>query len=421
MPKGALSVTQFVTLVNQTLDMMESVTVEGEVEEFKIINNKWVVFDLKDKESLVKCFMTTWQLRTAIEDGMLVRVVGQPKLRNKGFFSFVLESVQPAGEGALRRAFELLKQKLTAEGVFAPERKRLLPRFPERIALITSRDAAAYGDFMKVLRARHGGLTIYFIHTAVQGEDAPAQVISALERANTGPEQPDAIVMVRGGGSMEDLQAFNDELVVRAVASSRLPIIVGVGHERDITLAELAADVRASTPSNAAELLIRSRDEIMLELAHYRSRLQTSVRQKLSDHQAAIAHALTVLRRRVTTTRQRVSQTITSLVGWRLRLVHIIQRKREHIVSWRTTLATHTLTTLRYRQENTKQLLRVLHSLSPDNILKRGYSITRTAKGRVVKRTQDAPLGTHLVTQVADGTILSTVGRLAKKQLELGI
>ena len=221
-------------------------------------------FTLKDKESNVRCFMTVWDLKAEIEDGMMVKVSGRPTLTQKWGFSFNLKSVQPAGEGALRRAFVLLQKKLTAEGVFSIERKRSLPRFPQHIALITSREAAAYSDFIKVLNARVGGLKISFIHTQVQGEKAPQQIIEALEAANTGLTDLDVIVLARGGGSLEDLQAFNDEMVVRAVAASRTPTIVGVGHERDVTLAELAADVRASTPSNAAELLVQSREIMML-------------------------------------------------------------------------------------------------------------------------------------------------------------
>lgn len=214
-----LTVSQFVQTVNDGLESLGALTVEGEVDEFRIIHQKWVTFRIKDENASVGCFMTVWQYKTQIEDGMKVRAIGRPNLRDKGFFSFVLTSVQPAGEGALKRAFELLKQKLLEEGLFAAERKRSLPRFPQHVALITSRDAAAYGDFLKVLQARQGGLTVSFIHTQVQGEPAVPMVLEALSFANTELTDLDAIVMIRGGGSLEDLQAFNDEKVVRAVAA----------------------------------------------------------------------------------------------------------------------------------------------------------------------------------------------------------
>lgn len=391
-----LTVTQFVELINTALVSLDTVTVEGEVEEYKIIQNKWVVFDLKDATSLVRCFMPKWNLRTEIEDGMLVRAVGQVKLRSKGFLSFVLDSVQPAGEGSLKRAFVLLQKKLEHEGLFAPARKRALPRFPQTIGLITSRDAAAYGDFLKVLKARQGGLTIYFLHTPVQGEEAPTAIIRALEQANTTLKNLDAIVLVRGGGSLEDLQAFNDERVVRAVAASRVPIIVGVGHERDETLAEYAADVRASTPSNAAELLVRTRIESLAAIDHARQRLRQAVQTALTRHRTVIQRAVS------------------------RRFIVAISQKKQRLGSIRQALSHHLAETLRRKQQQTDQLLRLLRSFSPETILNRGYSITRTKGGRVLKRAAQVKRGDQLMTQLSDGRIPSVVGTKVS-QLELGV
>lgn len=391
-----LTVTQFVGLINTALASLDTVTVEGEVEEYKIIQNKWVVFDLKDATSLVRCFMPKWNLRTEIEDGMLVRAVGQVKLRSKGFLSFVLDSVQPAGEGSLKRAFVLLKKKLEHEGLFAPARKRALPRFPQTMGLITSRDAAAYGDFLKVLKARQGGLTIYFLHTPVQGEEAPTAIIRALEQANTTLKNLDAIVLVRGGGSLEDLQAFNDERVVRAVAASRVPIIVGVGHERDETLAEYAADVRASTPSNAAELLVRTRIESLAAIDHARQRLRQAVQTALTRHRTVIQRAVS------------------------RRFIVAISQKRQRLGSIRQALSHYLAETLRRKQQQTDQLLRLLRSFSPETILNRGYSITRTKKGHVLKRAAQVKRGDQLMTQLSDGQIPSVVGTKVS-QLELGV
>ena len=358
----ALSVSQFVELINVTLSELEDITVEGEVGEYKVIHNKWVTFQLKDERSNVGCFMPVWELRTAVEDGMLVRVVGQPKLRDKGFFSFVLRAVQPAGEGALKRAFELLRMKLSEEGLFAAERKRPLPQFPQHVALITSRDAAAYSDFLKILKGRIGGLTISFIHTQVQGEDAPAQLIRALEQANTDLKDLDAIVMVRGGGSLEDLQAFNDEHVVRAVAASRTPTIIGIGHERDVTLAELAADVRASTPSNAAELLVRSRQELFLQLSGWQNFLSNRVQEHLQRQRHFIEHGVSVLKGQMRATMQHVAQ-----------------------------------------------LVRMLKSLSPEETLKRGYSITQTVEGTVLKETNQVKVKQRIKTRLWKGEFDSIV------------
>lgn len=414
-----ISVTQFIDLVNDALAAMETVVVEGEVVDYKVIQNKWVVFDLKDDTSLVKCFMTIWNLKTVIEDGMLVRASGQPKLRNKGFFSFVVDSVQPAGEGSLKRAFELLKRKLEAEGVFSPERKRLLPRFPERIALITSRDAAAFGDFRKVLAARQGGLTINLFHTAVQGEEAPENLIQALEQVNTSPELFDVIVMIRGGGSMEDLQAFNDEGVIRAVARSRIPTIVGIGHERDVTLAELAADVRASTPSNAAELLVRSREEVMLEINRLQQRLQQAVHMKLDTELEAVNHAVNVLKNKITATRQKVTHTISSLFAQQPRFKQTLLHHRQHIGILQQNLLRQTRITLTHAVQKLQHSTRLLTSFSPHAILKRGYSITRLKNGQILKSTKQTKPGQAIITQLSDGSVSSRVQADDTSQLEL--
>jgi len=351
-----LTVSQFVEVVNVALSELEELVVEGEVAEYRVIHNKWVTFQLKDEKASVGCFMPVWDLRAAIEDGMLVRAVGVPKLRDKGFFSFVLSSVQPAGEGSLKRAFELLRKKLEEEGLFASERKRPLPKFPQHVALITSRDAAAYSDFIKVLKGRIGGLTISFIHTQVQGEDAPQQLISALEQANTDLKNLDVIVMVRGGGSLEDLQAFNDETVVRAVAASRAPTIIGIGHERDVTLAELAADQRASTPSNAAELLVRSREELFFQLSGWQGFLSSRVQENLTRQRHVIEHSVSVIAGQMRATIQHIDQ-----------------------------------------------LVRMLKSLSPEETLRRGYSITKAEDGKILKEASQVKSGQKITTKLWKG------------------
>jgi exodeoxyribonuclease VII large subunit len=383
----AVSVSEFVQLIDEGLAAFDGIVVEGEVAEFKIIHNKWVTFQLKDDRSTVGCFMTIWQYKTEIEDGMLIRAEGRPRLREKGFFSFVVQRLAPTGEGALKRAFELLKEKLSREGLFDSTRKRSLPRWPQHIALITSRDAAAYSDFLKVLAARIGGLTISFLHTQVQGEDAARQIIAAVEYANTDLKALDGIVLVRGGGSLEDLRSFNDEAVVRAVAASRTPTIVGVGHERDVTLAELAADVRASTPSNAAELLVRSRDEISLEVVQLRDHLAMRWRDALVRHTLAIRRQVDTLRRAMQETHDHIHRNVVQLRGMRQRF----------------------LQTAASRSRQVDGMERLLISLSPQTVLQRGYSITRNAAGRLVKRPEDVAPGEIITTQLTKGSLRATV------------
>lgn len=256
------SVSELIALTNQTLEFAyANVEVEGEVSGFKVNQNKYVFFDLKDEQGSVSCFMTVWQLRTPIEDGMKVVVVASPKLTPWGKFSLTVQAIRPRGEGSIKKSFELLRGRLEKEGLFDEERKRPLPELPQRIGVISSTQAAGYADFIKILNDRWGGLTIEVAQVQVQGVGAPEQMIEALRYFNTQDKRPDVIVLIRGGGSADDLSSFNDELLVREIAASRVPTLVGVGHETDVSLADMVADLRAATPSNAAQLLVPDRHE----------------------------------------------------------------------------------------------------------------------------------------------------------------
>lgn len=289
---NAFSVTQFVEFVNTALATAvfpEGVAIEGEVAEYRVSQGKWIWFKLKDESSLVECFATVWQMRTPLEDGMKVRVFGLPKIYPKsGKFSVGVERVELVGEGALRRAFELLKKKLEAEGVFDVSRKRPLPRFPRRIGLIASRESAAYGDFMRILGNRWGGVEVLSADVAVQGRDAVREIVGAFRHFNVHPDSADVLVLTRGGGSLDDLQAFNSEDVARAVFGSRIPVVVGVGHERDESLADYAADVRASTPTNAAELVVPDRREMLAAVEAGAGRMFAAMRGAVSGRSAAV-------------------------------------------------------------------------------------------------------------------------------------
>lgn len=273
------SVSDFLALVNQTLDFAyPSVDIEGEVASFKINQNKYVFFDLKDDSGTVNCFMTVWQLRMPIENGMKIVVTATPKLTPWGKFSLTVRALRPVGEGSLKKSFELLQAKLEKEGLFAAERKRSIVFPPHKVAVISSTGAAGYGDFIKILNDRWGSVKVDVAHVQVQGADAPKQMIRALEYLNQHDDY-DAIAILRGGGSADDLAAFNDEPLVRAVASSRAPIITGIGHEIDTSLVDLAADVRAATPSNAAQLLVPDRHEIMRSVDGSLSRLRPQMQR----------------------------------------------------------------------------------------------------------------------------------------------
>lgn len=280
-----LSPSEFAAYINQTLEYAySSVTIVGEVSEYKESQGKWVFFSIKDEETSIPCFMPLWSLFTPLEDGMKVVVRGTPKLTNRGKFSFTVAKVAPIGEGSLKKAFEILKKKLASEGLFDSARKRSLPEDLSKIGVISSTQAAGYNDFIKIINARWGGMKILTAHTQVQGLDAPEQIIRALRYFN---ERTDvqAIVLIRGGGSADDLSCFNDEALVRAVASSKIPVVCGIGHEVDKTLCDLACDVRASTPSNAAELITRDRksEKIVSRVRMIQDKILTEIKILESD------------------------------------------------------------------------------------------------------------------------------------------
>lgn len=261
------SVSDFLAVVNQSLEAsFDTIEIVGEVSSFKVNQQKFVFFDLKDDNGTVSCFMTIWQLRMPIEDGMKVVIRAQPKITNWGKFSVTVQEIQPLGEGNLKKSFEILKRKLSAEGLLDQDRKRSLPKFPSRVAIISSPQAAGYADFMKISRERWGGVRFIVTPVQVQGKVAADQMIRALEKLNQLPELPEVIVLIRGGGSADDLASFNDELLVRAVAASRVPVLTGIGHEIDESLCDLASDVQASTPSNAAQILFPDKREVLAQV-----------------------------------------------------------------------------------------------------------------------------------------------------------
>lgn len=306
------SVSDFLASLNQTLEYAyPSIEIEGEVASFKVNQNKYVFFDLKDTGGSVGCFMTVWQLRVPIEDGMKVIIRAVPKVTQWGKFSLTVQSIRPSGEGSLKKSFELLVAKLDKEGLFAPERKRSLPSLPVHIGVISSTQAAGYADFVKILDDRWGGMRVDVAHVQVQGEAAPDQMIRAIKHFNSQEALPEILVIIRGGGSADDLSAFNDEILVREIAASRIPTVVGVGHEVDETLADMVADVRAATPSNAAQLIVPDKREIIQSVRHLRrhmiSRLEYAIEEKEHSLHDSLRDAARKIERKLQATEQELS------------------------------------------------------------------------------------------------------------------
>lgn len=289
MPDVGVTVSEFVDLLNETYEFaFPSILITGELANFRVSKNKWVYFDLKDETASLKFFGTVYQLPGPLEEGMMLQVRGAPHMHDLYGFSINIQNIQVAGEGSIRRAAELLAAKLQVEGLFDPARKRPLPYPPRRIGLITSAQSAAYGDFIKILAARWSGLVIDLIDVQVQGDISPGQIVNAINIFNSQAQPPDVLVLIRGGGSAEDMAGFSTEQVTRAVASSRIPTLVAIGHEVDVSLAELAADKRGSTPSNAAELLVPDKHVVLESLAGTAEALYDAVCDSLYDHQVTL-------------------------------------------------------------------------------------------------------------------------------------
>lgn len=343
MQQPTFSVSELIAVINQTLEYAyPAVVVEGEVASFKVSKDKYVFFDLKDDAGVIGCFMMIYQLRIPLEDGMRVRVIARPQLTAWGKFSLTVREVLPVGEGTIKRAFDLLKGKLEVEGLFDPDRKRLLPRIPERVGVIASVESAGYADFVKILNHRWGGLEVQVADVQVQGVSASEQIIRAIDYFNQQSNLVDALIIVRGGGSAEDLAVFNEEPLVRAIAGSRVPTLVGVGHEVDVSLSDLAADVRAATPSNAAQILVPDQQEVLSDAMHKERHLLQQLEGRLGT----------------------ISQTVTD-AGRRM-----------------LTQFDHTVTEYAQRLRSAEL---VLKQLDPKVVLNRGYALVRNAGGTLVR------------------------------------
>ena len=392
----SISVAQYLVLLNETLRAFASpdIAIEGEVSDYRVSQQKWISFDLKDEkeEAVLKCFATVWQVRMPLENGMRVVVRGASRIYERyGQLKFSVQEVTPVGEGALRRAYELLKKQLEAEGLFDRARKRLLPRFPETIGLITSKEAAAYGDFLRILHNRWIGVRVLHTPVHVQGKEAVEDILRAFAYFNALDikERPDVLVLTRGGGGLEDLHAFNDERVARAVFQSRIPVVCAVGHERDESLCDFVADVRASTPSNAAERVVPDREDVRREIEmmvrEQTYRLEETLQQghRLADHVAQMAEL-------------------------------ILTREHQRFVSAQERLHKTEERWMRALGDRLAQSLRLLQQVDPKRVLARGYSLV-THKGRVVTQAAQIAPGFEVGIQLAHGSFDAEVLRVNGK------
>jgi exodeoxyribonuclease VII large subunit len=417
-------------------DAYSNIWVRGEISGLKLATSGHAYFTLKDHRATLRaaCWKGAYRLlRTKPKDGAEVLVRGRIEVYEpRGEYQLIVDAIEPVGAGALQAAFEQTKAKLAAEGLFAPERKRPLPRLPRHIAVITSPTGAVIRDILQVLERRFPGLHIRLFPTLVQGQGAAAQVAAALDHFGQNP-WAHVVILARGGGSLEDLWTFNEESVARAIARSSVPVISAIGHETDFTIADFVADRRAPTPSAAAEIVTEARDTIFNQVFTAESRVAQAIRLRLSRAARRLADLSTqraqmTIERRLFRAGQRLDDASQSLrdtlrshldsAAARLlaldrRLRRLDLRLRLQSASFHSQQAnTRLLAAIRLRLSaacSRSSLLNArLAALNPLQILDRGFAVVSLSDGRLLRHPADAPPGTSLQIRLAQGSLSAT-------------
>lgn len=390
-----LSVSQLTLRIKQALEAeFSSVWVSGELSDVSRPQSGHIYLTLKDETAQIRGVIwrsVASRLGFDLQDGQQVVCRGDLDVYPpRGVYQLIIRQIEPLGIGALQLALRKLHRRLAAEGLFEPGRKRPLPRFPRRIALVTSPTGAAVRDFLEVLRRRWRGVQVLIIPAKVQGEGAAQDLVRGIQLANSLAASPDVLVVGRGGGSLEDLWCFNEEPVVRAIHASRIPVVSAVGHEIDVTLADLVADVRALTPSEAAALVVPAADEVRAGLDGMRARLSAALRARASDARArwdALAQ-------------HRVFRRPFDRLHDLSRQVDEFELRAARAMNYQCSRAQDRLAALAAR----------LESLSPLGVLARGYSVTQhAASGQLVTDAAALAVGDLLASRFARGQAFSRV------------
>jgi exodeoxyribonuclease VII large subunit len=432
--RAVLTVSQ---LSQQLAAVMEerfpAVWVEGEISNFKVYGSGHAYFTLKDEGAQLRCVLFRnrgRRVRFEPRDGLHVMGFGAVEVyAQRGEYQLVVELLEPKGLGALQLAFEQLKERLQAEGLFSPARKRPLPRFPRKIGIVTSPSGAALRDMLRVIGRRFGEIHIVVAPARVQGDGAAAEVAQGIRELNA-LGGVDVIIVGRGGGSLEDLWAFNDEMLARTIVASKIPVISAVGHEVDFTIADFVADVRAATPSNAAELVVKEKRAVVESLADLSARLGRGMVRVLAGHRDRLERArgrrvltdparpLRDLARRLDDARARLRRAALAAVGRAERRVALADRGLRTLSPVARTLnGRRALTDLQGRLGRGlhRRLDRARHglggaagrldSLSPLAVLSRGYSLTRTPEGRIVRSWREIGAGAAVRVLLHEGSL----------------
>jgi exodeoxyribonuclease VII large subunit len=418
-------------------DEFDDVWVAGEISGTKTATSGHCYFTLKDHDAQLRCVCFRQSLRylkVKPQDGMAVLARGRIDVfEARGEYQLLVEAIEPQGHGALQFAFEQLKKKLAAEGLFDPERKRPIPRLPQRIGIVTSPSGAVVRDITEILSRRFPGLHLRIYPAQVQGEGSVEAVCRGIEYfSNSG--WPQVVIVARGGGSLEDLWTFNEESVARAIAASTVPVISAVGHETDFSIADFVADLRAATPSAAAELVICPREQILDQLTVFDHKLVQATRYRLAMaaralHERGVERASAVLHRNIGRWQQRVDEmdyrmrrrAQSAASGRRKRLEELtarlrsldlrlrVARARQRLEAADTAAAQLIHLRLTRAHGRLNPLIAHLTQLSPLKILERGYAIVTNQSGELVKQPADAPAESKVDIRLGQGKIAARV------------
>lgn len=385
-------VNEYLKLRFEDDSFLSAIFIRGEISNYKLYPSGHHYFSLKDADSSMRCVMfkgSAFRLRFQPKNGMKVIAFGRVAVYPRdGVYQLYCEAMTPDGVGDLHEAFERLKAKLQAEGLFSLDKKKPLPKYPHRIAIITSAAGAALHDMLRILRKRYPLTEVKLLAVRVQGEEAPDEIASAIRYANRF-QVADLIITGRGGGSIEDLWAFNDERVAYAIADSEIPVISAVGHEPDVTISDLVADLRAATPSNAAELAVPDQTELCKSLQANNTLLLTLMQRRLKQerqHLTALASA------------RSLKSPINYINDRRLRLDHMHAR-----------LCGVSAKLLNRKRETFVRLTAKLDAMSPLKVLSRGYSMATDQQGELIRSVGNVSVGDQITVRFSDGSAITQV------------
>lgn len=403
MQKQVLSITQVNEYIRSLMDndgLLAGVAVKGEISNYKVYPSGHHYFTLKDEGAALKCVMfrgNALRLRFRPDNGMKIIATGRISVYPRdGAYQLYCTSLTPDGVGDLHVAFEQLKAKLSAQGLFDPAHKKVIPTYPQRIGIVTSSAGAAIHDMLRILRKRYPLTKVYLLPVRVQGAEAPGEIAAAIRYANQ-HNLADLLIVGRGGGSIEDLWAFNDELVAHAIYESEIPIVSAVGHEPDVTISDYVADLRAATPSNAAELAVPDQDALRQSLDTMSSSMATSVL------------------RQVKALRQQL-KALSSSASLRSpgQYIQLRAKALEHLC---TKLISSEQRIINLKKQRFISATAKLDAMSPLKVLTRGYAMVQSPDGTVIRSVKQVVPGNEITVCVSDGNMKATLNEVGEKAL----